>query len=94
MIGLDNAEFIARKIIKKKLSVRQTENLVRIFKVKRRPLTVAKDANLKALELSITEKLGLNVSIKNKKNNSGTLTFEFKDLNQLNKIIEIIKSNY
>jgi len=94
LIGLDNAEFIARKIIKKKLSVRQTENLVRIFKVKRRPLTVAKDANLKALELSITEKLGLNVSIKNKKNNSGTLTFEFKDLNQLNKIIEIIKSNY
>jgi len=94
LIGLDNAEFIARKIIKKKLSVRQTENLVRIFKVKRRPVTVSKDANLKALELSITEKLGLNVSIKNKKNNSGTLTFEFKDLNQLNKIIEIIKSNY
>jgi len=94
LIGLDNAEFIARKIIEKKLSVRQTENLVRIFKVKRRSFTASKDANLKALELSITEKLGLNVSIKNKKNNSGTLTFEFKDLNQLNKIIEIIKSNY
>ena len=44
--------------------------------------------------MSIIDKLGLNVIIKNKKNNSGSILFEFKSLDQLNKIIEIIKSNY
>ena len=40
------------------------------------------------------EKIGLNVLIKKKKNNTGLITFEYKDLDQLNKIIEIIKFNY
>ena len=40
------------------------------------------------------KKVGLNVSIKNKKNNNGSITFEYKGIDQLNKIIEIIKSNY
>ena len=53
-----------------------------------------RDANLQALENSIREKIGLNVLIKNKKNNSGSLILDYKDLDQLNKIIEIIKSNY
>ena len=94
LVGLDNIEFVAKKIIKKNLSVRQTENLVKIFKIKKNSLKKPKDANLQALELSIQEKIGLNVSIKNKKNNSGSLLLEYKDLDQLNKIIEIIKSNY
>ncbi len=94
LVGLDNAEFIARKITEKNLTVRQTENFVKIFKVKKLSHKHSKNANLHALESSIIEKIGLNVSIKNKKNNSGTLVFEYKDLDQLNKIIEIIKSNY
>ena len=53
-----------------------------------------KDINLEVLETSIREKIGLNVLIKNKKNNSGLLLLEYKDLDQLNKIVEIIKSNY
>ena len=53
-----------------------------------------KDTNLKALEDSIAEKVGLNVLIKNKKNNSGSIIFDYKDFDQLNKIIEIIKTNY
>ena len=57
-------------------------------------LKSSKDINLQALEISIREKIGLNVLIKNKKNNSGSLLLEYKDLDQLNKIIEIIKSNY
>ena len=40
------------------------------------------------------EKIGLNISIKNKKNNSGSISFEYKDLDQLNRILDIIKSNY
>ena len=94
LAGLDNAEFIANKIVEKKLSVRQAENLVKIFKIKKQSFKGTKDANLEYLESSIREKIGLNVLIKNKKNNTGSLTFEYKDLNQLNKIIEIIKSNY
>ena len=94
LVGLDNAEFIANKIVEKKLSVRQTENLVKIFKIKKQSFKNSKDVNLEYLESSIREKIGLNVLIKNKKNNTGFLTLEYKDLNQLNKIIEIIKSNY
>ena len=94
LVGLENAIFVAKKIIDKKLSVRQTEKYVNIFKIKKQSLKTPKDANLKALESSIMEKIGLNVSINNKKNNTGSLVFEYKDLDQLNKIIEIIKSNY
>jgi ParB family chromosome partitioning protein len=94
LVGLDNAEFVANKIIEKNLSVRQSESFVKIFKTKKRSLKPSKDTNLQALENSIREKIGLNVLIKNKKNNSGSLLLEYKDLDQLNKIIEIIKFNY
>ena len=94
LVGLDNAEFVANKIVEKNLSVRQAENFVKIFKIKKRTTRASKDINLEALESSIRQKIGLNILIKNKKNNKGTLILEYKDLNQLNKIIEIIKSNY
>ena len=94
LVGLDNAEFVANKIVKKNLSVRQAENFVKIFKINKKSLKTSKNANLQALESSITEKIGLNVLIKNKKNNTGTLVVEYKGLDQLNKIIEIIKFNY
>ncbi|MBD1157285.1 ParB/RepB/Spo0J family partition protein [Pelagibacterales bacterium SAG-MED20] len=94
LVGLENVTFVANKIIEKNLSVRQSENFVKIFKVRKHSLKKAKDTNLQALENSITEKIGLNVSIKNKKNNKGSIIFEYKDIDQLNKIIEIVKSNY
>jgi ParB family chromosome partitioning protein len=94
LVGLDNAEFVAKKMIEKNLSVRQAENFVKIFKIKKQSTKNLKDANLTALEHSITEKIGLNVLIKNKKNNTGSLVVEYKDLDQLHKIIEILKSNY
>jgi ParB family transcriptional regulator, chromosome partitioning protein len=93
LVGLENASFVAQKIIEKKLSVRQAESFVKIFKIKK-SFTRSKNPNLLSLERSITEKIGLNVLIKNKKNNTGSLVFEYKDLDQLNKIIAIIKSNY
>ncbi len=94
LVGLENASFIASKIIEKKLSVRQTETFVKLFKNKKQRSKNAKDANLIALELSISNKIGLNVDIQNNKRNRGKISFEFKDLDQLNKIIEIIKNNY
>jgi len=94
LVGLDNAALVAKKIIESNLSVRQAENFVKIFKTKKSMSQPQKNANIKALESSIINSIGLNVLIKNKKNNSGSLIFEYKDLDQLNKIIEIIKSNY
>ena len=94
LVGLDNAEFVANKILEKNLSVRQAESFVKIFKIKKQSFKGSRDINLQSLENSIRDKIGLNVSIKNKKNNTGSLVLEYKDLDQLNKIIEIIKSNY
>ena len=93
LVGLDNAIFVANKIIEKKLSVRQAENFVKIFK-NRKKSSLSKDTNIIALELSISNKIGLNVDIKNNKRNKGKISFEYKDLDQLNKIVEIIKSYY
>ena len=94
LVGLDNAEFIANKIIEKKLSVRQAENFVKIFKKKPSFKNREKDPNINDLEQSIIDKTGLNVSIKNNKKNKGTITFAYHDGDQLNKIIDVIKSNY
>ena len=94
LVGLENASFVASKIIEKKLSVRQAENFVKIFKNKKQKLSIIKDSNIIALELSISNKIWLNVDIQNNKRNKGKISFEYKDLDQLNKIIEIIKKNY
>ena len=94
LVGLDNASFVANKIIEKKLSVRQAENFVKIFKNKKQKLNKSKDSNILALELSVSNKIGLNVDIQNNKRNKGKISFEYKDLDQLNRIIDIIKSNY
>ncbi len=94
LVGLENASFVASKIIEKKLSVRQAENFVKIFKNKKQKLSKSKDSNIIALELSISNKIGINVDIQNNKRNKGKISFEFKDLEQLNKIIEIVKKNY
>ena len=93
LVGLKNASFVASKIIEKKLSVRQSENFVKLFKTKKNTQS-KRDTNVLSLENSIIEKIGLKVQIKNKSNNKGSIVIEYKDLDQLNKIIEIIKSNY
>jgi len=94
LVGLDNALFIANKIIEKKLSVRQTENFVKIFKKGKKKITFSKDVNIENLETSISDKIGLSVSIKNNKKNKGVIIFSYKDLDQLNKIIDILKKYY
>jgi len=94
LVGLDNALFLANKIIEKKLSVRQTENFVKIFRKKPNSQKLSKDVNIRQLEESVSGKTGLNVNIKNNKKNKGIISFSYQDLDQLNKIIDIIKSNY
>ena len=94
LVGLENAEFVANKIIEKKLSVRQSENFVKIFKKKRNLSSRSIDPNIEDLQRTISDKIGLRVMIKNNKRNKGSITFSYHDLDQLNKIIEIIKANY
>ena len=94
LIGLNNATDIAKKIAKKGLSVRQSEVLARQFKNKKFKIVSKKDSNILDLQKSLEEKTGLNISINNKKNNSGTISFEYKDLDQLEKLIDIIRRSY
>jgi len=94
LIGLMNSVDIAKKIIQKKLSVRQSEALVRQVRDKKFKLVSKKDSNILDLQKTLEEKTGLIVSINNKKNNSGTISFEYQDLEQLNRLIDTIKKNY
>mgnify|MGYP001276443662 CR=1 FL=1 len=94
LVGLENSHFLAKKIIEKKLSVRQAENLVRVLKSYKGKGKITKNPNLASLESGIEEKTGIKVFIRNKKNNTGSVTFEYKDLDQLNRLIMVIKANY
>ena len=94
LVNAENSSIILKKIIGKKLSVRQTENLVKLYKSSRHKIKKTKDPNIEHLEHSLLDKIGLSVEIKNKKNNKGSITFNYKELDQLNRIIEIIKQNY
>ena len=94
LIGLENALLLAEKIFKKKLSVRQTESMVRSIKTGPQKKNIAKDSNILATENELTNKIGMRVFLNNKKNNSGTLTFEYKGLDQLDRLIKVIKKNY
>ena len=94
LIGLENALLLADKIIKKKLSVRQTESLVRLLKNGGKKILKQKDSNVVATENELTSKLGMRVLLNNKRNNSGTLTFEYKGIDQLDRLVNIIKNNY
>ena len=94
LIGINNSLELAKKIIQKKLSVRQAEVLVRQFRNKKFKLVSKKDSNIMELQKGLEEKTGLSISINNKKNNSGTITFEYHDLEQLDKLISTIKKNY
>ena len=94
LIGLENSLMLAEKIIKKKLSVRQTESLVRLLKNVSTKNHKKKDPNTSATESALTDKLGMRVFINNRKNNSGTLTVEYKGLDQLDRLIGVIKNNY
>ena len=93
LVGLENSELIADKIISKKLSVRQTEGLARLTR-NRNIKKTKKDPNILDTENQLSFKIGMRVFIQSKRNKSGTLTFEYKDLDQLDRLIKIVKDNY
>ena len=93
-VGLDNAQLLAEKIISKKLSVRQSEALIRITKANKSTIKKSKDSNILDIENQLMEKIGMRVYVNNKKNNSGTIAFEYKGLDQMERLIQLIKNNY
>ena len=94
LVGLDNALLLAKKIIQKKLSVRQAENLVRLLKSNSTSSNKRKDPNIMSLEKELTDKIGMRVFVKNTRNNSGTIILEYKGIDQLDRLVEVIKQNY
>ena len=94
LVGLDNAELLADKVVQKELSVRQIENLVKVFKFNKNNAKNVKNANVLDLESQLSDKLGMRVNLTNKKNNSGKLSFEYRGIDQLNRLVDIIKKNY
>ena len=94
LVGVENAELLAEKIISKKLSVRQAEALVRFTKSSKSTFKKNKDSNIQDIENQLMEKIGMRVYVNNKKNNSGTLTFKYKGLDQMERLIWVIKNNY
>ena len=94
LVGMENANFLAKKIIDKKLSVRQAENLIRVLKFSKNSKSKSRDPNIINLEENVESKTGLKVKINSKKNNSGSVLFEYRDNDQLNHLLMIIKANY
>ena len=94
LVGIENAELVAEKIISKKLSVRQAEALVRFTKANKSTFKKSKDTNILDIENQLIEKIGMRVYVNNRKNNTGTITFEYKGLDQMDRLIQVIKKNY
>ena len=79
LIGISNASSIAEEIVSKNYSARKVEYLTRNKKGSKEKTI---DTNILKLQERIEKILGLKVNILNKKNNSGKITIEYKDLEQ------------
>ncbi len=90
LVGLSNASNIAEEITSKNLSARVVEDLVKRNKIKSNSNKKV-DSNIEEITKKIEESLGLKVLIKNKKNNSGKITIEYKNLEQFELVSNILK---
>ena len=93
LIGLPSATNIAENIVAKNLSARSVELLVRSKKGPQKSGSLRVDANIINVQKKIEDNLGLNVSIKNKKNNSGQITIIYKNLDQFELVSNLLKKN-
>ena len=91
LVGVANATNIAEQIISKKLSARSVENLVRTNKGPQKSGQIRVDANVLEEQRQMEENLGMRVDIINKKNNSGKLTINYKNLEQFELISKLLK---
>jgi ParB family chromosome partitioning protein len=97
LVNVNDNVKLAKIIVNKNLSVRQAEFLVKkeqVFPSLKKIKTNSKDINIKSLESDLGLLMGIKVDIKNKKNNSGEIKFSYKNLDQLNKIISVLKGYF
>jgi ParB family transcriptional regulator, chromosome partitioning protein len=91
LIGLSDPSSIAEEVVKKNMSARSIEILAK--SKKRGSFTKTIDANIEAERKSLEDKLGLQVIISNKKNNSGKITISYNDTTQFELISSLLKKN-
>ena len=91
LVGVPNASAIAEEIVSKKLSARSVEYLVREKKGPQKVGQNRVDANILEEQRLMEENLGMRVDIINKKNNSGKLTVNYKNLEQFDFISKLLK---
>ena len=91
LIGISNASSIAEEIVSKNYSARKVEYLVRNKKDNYKEKKI--DVNIIKAQERIEKILGLKVNILNKKNNSGKVIIEYKDLDQFELISELLSKN-
>ena len=75
LIGLTNASGIAENIIKKKINARDVETLVKLKKNIKKT-SKREDPNITFIQNEIENKIGLNIQVVNKKNNSGKIIIQ------------------
>ena len=89
LIGLSDPSSIAEEIVSKKLSARSVENLAKTKKnISKNSVT---DVNILSKQNELEEVLGLKVLINNKKNNSGKISIEYKNLEQFDLVSNLLK---
>ena len=89
LIGMPNASEVAENIVKKKVAARQVEALVK--QKKNKISEKIDDPNISFVRNEIESKLGLNVEILNKKNNSGKIVIKYKTLEQFEVISKLLR---
>ena len=88
LIGISNASSIAEEIVSKNYSARKVEYLTRNKKGSNKERVI--DTNILKAQERIEKILGLKVNILNKKNNSGKITIEYKDLDQFEFVSDLL----
>jgi ParB family chromosome partitioning protein len=91
LIGLSNASAIAEDIVKKKISTRDIETLVKLKKDIKKT-SKKEDPNITFIQNEIENKIGLNIRIVNKKNNSGKIIIRYKSLEQFELVSKLLRS--
>ena len=91
LVGLPSASNIAEEIVSKNYSARKIENLVK-QKKNTLKLNTPIDSNVLKVQDELESVLGLKILISNRKNNSGKLTIEYKNLEQFEMISKLLKN--
>ena len=91
LIGLNNASIIAEEVVAKNYSARKVEYLVKSKKIKKTDKKY--DSNIMQAQERIEKTLGLKVNIANKKDNSGKIIIEYKDLEQFELVSDLLTKN-